>query len=188
MKYEEEYKKLHEKGHFGGNSLKEEYVEHISELVRTTASTSLLDYGCGKAINYLKHKIHNRFGITDSGLFLYDPGVPQFSRLTKEGIDGVVCTDVIEHVPEEEIPNFLQTIFSKAEKFVFITIHCGLAVKTFPDGTNVHVTVKEPKWWDEQLKKYNVNNIKLGVRYVVPMREELNPLKLTLKEARKYEI
>lgn len=182
MIYKEEYKKLHEEGNFNGGSLKPEYINIISEMVESTASTSILDYGCGKAQNYLKNKIHNRFGIPDSGLFLYDPGVPKFSKLMKDTVDGVICTDVLEHIPEEELEETFQTIFKKAEKFVFLVVFCGLAVKTFPDGTNVHVTIKPPIWWEEQIKKYNINNVKVKTKYLIPVRDESNILNLTMKD------
>ena len=49
---------------------------------------------------------------------LYDPGVEQFEKMPKGKFDGVYSTDVMEHIPEEELPESLEFIFSKADKFV----------------------------------------------------------------------
>lgn len=35
---------------------------------------------------------------------LYDPGYEPYSTLPVGDFDGVICTDVLEHCPEEDIP------------------------------------------------------------------------------------
>jgi 2-polyprenyl-3-methyl-5-hydroxy-6-metoxy-1,4-benzoquinol methylase len=37
---------------------------------------------------------------------LYDPGYPKHSALPKGKYDGVICTDVIEHIDEKDLTGF----------------------------------------------------------------------------------
>ena len=55
-------------------------------------------------------------------VYLYDPAVAKFSIYPNKKYDGVICTDVIEHIPEDDIMNFIQDIFDLSEKFVFIVV------------------------------------------------------------------
>jgi hypothetical protein len=184
MKHLSDYEKLHTEGHFSGNSLKFGYVEYLEGAIKSTGCKTLLDYGCGKAQMYRRYKYHNLIGIDDHGLYLYDPAVPLYSTLTKDDVDAVICTDVLEHVPEDELDEVLHTIFSKAKRFVFLVVYCGLAKKTLPDGTNAHVTVKHPKWWKEKIEGHNYREVKLKVKYLIPVNPESNILGLTMDDTR----
>jgi hypothetical protein len=83
----------------------------------------------------------------------FDPGVPEFAQLPSLPSDGVVCTDVLEHVPEEDIPWMLSELFRLAERFVFANIAAFPASKTLPNGWNAHVTVRPPSWWAERIQQ-----------------------------------
>src|ERR1051326_1125418 len=61
--------------------------------------------------------------------------------------DGVVCTDVLEHCPEEDLAWILEEIFSYAARFVYLNVACFPARKTLPSGENAHITIREPDWW-----------------------------------------
>ena len=39
-------------------------------------------------------------------IHLYDPGVEEYSIYPKNKHDGVICTDVLEHIPEDDILRF----------------------------------------------------------------------------------
>ena len=116
-KYIDLYKKYHHEhaGYGNGGGLKF-YLNHIVDLVHDTKSKTLLDYGCGKAEGYFKYKHHKHWGIMPE---LYDPAITQFNKLPDGPFDGVICFDVLEHIPEEEIPETIKNIFDRANKFVF---------------------------------------------------------------------
>ena len=61
--------------------------------------------------------------------------------------DIVICTDVLEHIPEHEIPIVLKEIDGYAWEIVFLSICTREARKTLPDGRNAHLTIKPPDWW-----------------------------------------
>ena len=110
----------------------------------------MLDYGCGKAIQYLKENAHNEYfrGIMPS---LYDPGVAKYSELPKGKFDGVICTDVLEHIEEDDLDVVIKGIFKKAKKFVYLGI-CNTPADSFlPDGRNSHVTLRSFNWWVDKV-------------------------------------
>jgi hypothetical protein len=83
----------------------------------------------------------------------YDPGYEPFSELPRGTFDGVICTDVLEHCPEEDIPWILDELFGFARKFVFANVACFPARKTLPSGGNAHCTIRPVKWWKEHVQR-----------------------------------
>jgi hypothetical protein len=71
-----------------------------------------------------------------------------FSEAPKQKFDGVVCTDVLEHCPEEDIGWIIEDLFGYATRFVFATVACYPASKHLPSGENAHVTIRSPEWWE----------------------------------------
>lgn len=155
--YAAEYRRLHEnEKHFRGSSMIK-HVETIAELVEAHKASTLLDYGCGKGQQYTHMRVHERFGILSR---LYDVGVRELSNRPDTTFDGVICTDVMEHIEEADISGILKDVggFAKPGGFVFFSIDCAPAKnnrkdkgKMLSDGRNVHLTVKPPEWWNEQL-------------------------------------
>ena len=83
---------------------------------------------------------------------LYDIGVPEISRKPEGSFDGVICTDVMEHIEEGDIDEVLHYIINTADKFVFFHIACRPSKrKRLPDGRDVHLTVKPPHWWNMKI-------------------------------------
>ena len=155
------YKKLHLEGTkfdspentFDGKSLKF-FFNPIKQIIDSSNSKSLIDFGCGKAKYYNEEVIINNTqykNITSywkiNDYFLYDPGVKIFSKYPTNKADGVICVDVVEHIPEQDVINFIEELFRLANKFVFIVIACYPAAKQLPDGRNVHLSIKEVDEW-----------------------------------------
>ena len=154
---EEDYIKLYKEYHSSNKNLYEgdSYEAHhdtIKNLVINTDSKSLLDYGCGKAIQYTHKKLHNAWGFMPS---LYDPGVEKFSVKPDDNFDGIYSTDVLEHIPKEVIPSVLEYIFNHANKFVFLAICTRPAGTILSNGENAHCTVEMIDWWVEQILKHD---------------------------------
>lgn len=91
---------------------------------------------------------------------LYDPHVDKFSMKPSEKFDGVIFTDVLEHIPEHEInKTWLDVInYGKEYGFIFATICVREAKKKLPDGRNCHLTVKSKEWWLNKLIEFDTNN------------------------------
>jgi len=146
---------------FPGASLPKE-AARIKKLIKLTGARTLLDYGAGKGQQYLPLRIadeEERIEYPDIRSYwgvdqirCYDPGYPPFTTLPTGKFDGVICTDVLEHCPEEDIPWILGELFGYADRFVYANVACFPARKRLPSGGNAHCTIKPAKWWEEQLE------------------------------------
>ena len=63
------------------------------------------------------------------------------------------CTDVMEHIPEEDVPAVLTNIMSAAHHVFFsiATVQDRLGQETI--GKDLHVTVRPVSWWMERLNE-----------------------------------
>ena len=75
-----------------------------------------------------------------------------FSKYPTRKADGIICIDVVEHIPESDAISFIEELFKLANKFVFIVIACYPAKKTLPDGRNVHLCIKSANDWKKIIK------------------------------------
>ena len=157
------YKKLHkEKGKFQGISLIP-LVPTLMNITKENNCKTLLDYGCGKAVPYMKKKC-TELGIRKpiqelcnlDSFDLYDPAYPKYNKLYNKKYDIVICTDVMEHIAEQDIDYVLTEILSHSKKTVFLNISCQPALKHFKEGKfkgqNVHVSVFDGHWWSDKIK------------------------------------
>ena len=154
---------------FSGRSLENNLFE-IKKIISDTASVDLLDYGCGKAIWYTNTITVNNIeysGVSNfwniKEFYLFDPGVDKYSKKPNKKFDGVVCTDVLEHIHPDDIENVVFEIFSFAKKFVFFDIATVEDNKILSNGENAHLIVKPHKWWLDFLKPYHSKNSHLKV-------------------------
>lgn len=148
-----QYKLLHADTitHFPGYSiLPHAYLVH--RLIRKFHPKSLLDYGCGSGLQYHKERLQDWFGVMP---YLYDPAVPLFETppAPDAKFDGIICSDVMEHIAERDIPSTLQYLTTAAQMFIFFTICCRPARRLLPDGRNAHVTVRPESWWHKQVSE-----------------------------------
>ena len=126
-----------------------------------TGAVTLLDYGCGKGMQYEPHRVT----VPGAGVFdgvldywdvdevrCYDHCFERYSTLPEGQFDGVISTDVLEHCPEEDVPWMIAEIFGYARRFVFVSIACYPARKKLPTGDNAHITLKPAGWWLDRLE------------------------------------
>lgn len=154
---------------FRGYSLKP-YVTQLTSIIKETKSKTLLDYGSGKGQVYIDFNLSKIWDVT---VKCYDPGHKPFSKLPEGKYDGVICTDVLEHIPEPDVEWVLDEIFGYATKFVFMNVSCKEAKKLLPDGTNAHCTIQPPEWWKERIIKANKNNVDLTLYATITEEDEL---------------
>ena len=99
-----------------------------------------------------EHQWHEAWGIMPA---LYDPAVPEFAEMPTDPCDGVICTDVLEHVPENELDAVIGDLVRLAQLWCFVSVCCRAARpnKNLPDGRNAHVTIRPQAWWADKLMK-----------------------------------
>ena len=78
---------------------------------------------------------------------LYDPAVPEYEELHDGPLRGIYSTDVLEHIPKEQLPEIFDHIFTRAERFVFLAICTRPAIAVLPSGENAHCTVEPINFW-----------------------------------------
>lgn len=140
-----------------------QHADAIGELIRKHGAKKLLDYGSGAGQAYAKpHRLHLKWGVDIPRR--YDPAFAKFAAKPVGKFDGVICSDVLEHIPEENVDAFIAKLFEHAERFVFASVCCRPAQKTFPDGTNLHVTLHPLEWWVEHFKQHNAYR---GIEWVL---------------------
>jgi hypothetical protein len=161
------YRQMHQRGEeflgvpaektFPGFSL-DAQLARIKSLVTRTGADTMLDYGCGKGQQYQPRPIKDEAGevwpsvidYLDIGeLVCYDPCYEPFSKLPEGKFDAVICTDVLEHCPEPDLPWIIGELFGYANRFVFANVACFPARKRLPNGENAHCTIRPPQWWRE---------------------------------------
>lgn len=140
------------------------YADTIASLVRLYNPASMLDYGCGKGYQYLARRVHEKWG----GMLpvCYDIGVRQLNARPEGKFDAIICTDMLEHIATEDLPEILSDIFSfstESEKsFVVLGISCAPSKnKALPDGRNVHLTVQPPAWWNQMISKHSPRMLRI---------------------------
>lgn len=144
MRLLEQYREMHRQGHFRGHSLKA-HIPAIRKMIERHHAGSLLDYGCGSGEQWA-YPMDLGGGLVT--IAMYDPASDLFShKPALPKYNGVICTDVLEHIPEDELQDVLKDIYAYAEKFVFFSVCTRPAKKCLPDGQNCHVTVKPEDWW-----------------------------------------
>lgn len=164
--YAKLYSELHQKDKaFAGRSIRT-YVPDIAALVQQTGAKRLLDYGSGKGYQYLQYRVHEQWG----GILphCFDIGVRQLSERPLGYFDGIICTDVMEHIAEEDVDEVLADVLSFAEDnaFAFFAISCRPAAKkTLPDGRNVHLTVREYAWWSAKIARHQRPGLLISVSF-----------------------
>lgn len=139
-----QYRAMSAEGTFPGRSVVP-FAPEIARIVHKTASRTLLDYGCGGGRQYTVDAIQMTWGIMPT---LYDPGVARFAARPAGTFDGVICCDVLEHVPEPDVPATIADVFGFARRFVFLAVCCREASKLLLDGRNAHLTVRPAGWWE----------------------------------------
>lgn len=142
------------KGMFDGKSLTK-FIYIIDGFLKSNNCKSLLDYGAGKGTLYTEDykKLTNMIDkpLTEywelEKIDRYEPALAEYNVLSSDKYDAVICTDVLEHIPETDLGWVTDEILSRSDKMAFFNIACYPAMKTFKDGTNVHISVFEPNVW-----------------------------------------
>ena len=117
----------------------------IEKIALNLSADSVLDYGCGPS------KSLSRF--SSLNVVDFDPAVDGADELP-DPCDLVVCNHMLEHVEPECLDNILRHIKSLAKKAVYIALSCELSTKKLPDGTEWHLIVREPLWWQKKLDEF----------------------------------
>jgi len=108
------------------------YQTKIKDLVVRYRAKTILDYGCGKGLQYkepLPYASEDNWQTFDEYLgvtvYKYDPCVPEHSMLPPVGtkFDGVICTQVLNSIPDDDMPWVRDLLEGYATKFCFVGVN-----------------------------------------------------------------
>jgi 2-polyprenyl-3-methyl-5-hydroxy-6-metoxy-1,4-benzoquinol methylase len=135
-----------------------EDADAVVEQVLKLGGGTMLDVGCGMGL--LVHLLRGR-GIDARGLDVARCAVDEGNRRAPgcfelgsildiphpdDSFDTVVCTDVLEHLVEPDVPRALSELYRVTRRSLFATI----ATRLDRDGI-WHLTVKDRQWWEKRL-------------------------------------
>jgi SAM-dependent methyltransferase len=159
---------IKEKTIFDGGGIRLIYDELEYELEKRGAAT-VLDFGCGSSVHWhlpvpipgqkVNIPATQYLGAKLRGFFRYDPAHPLYNEKPTGTFDIVMCTEVLEHIPMEEMGELLTEIASymKDDGFAIFTMPKGLSSNTFQDGKNLHCTLMSTKEWNDLIEQYISN-------------------------------
>ncbi|MDC1047076.1 hypothetical protein OAQ96_00150 [Alphaproteobacteria bacterium] len=137
------------------------FAKLIKEIIKKNKIKTMLDYGCGKGFFYKNPSNQNGLQIKslrnywDIDIDLYDPCFDENSYLNEDkNYDLLICVDVLEHIPTEDIYWILEKLMTKAKKYLFINVACYPAIALLPNGKNAHINIQPPKWWHEKILNF----------------------------------
>jgi len=144
---------------FDGRRL-DKHSSRICALIGATGAATVLDYGAGKGTGYTEApeadegspwRVHPAWnGVR---VRLYDPAHAPIAWLEDDArFDGVISTDVVEHLPPWDVAWILDRLFAMAGRFVYVAAACYPASAVLPDGRNAHATQQPPHWWQMMME------------------------------------
>jgi hypothetical protein len=136
----------------------QQYIEKFTiwrSMVERYGPTTWRDYGCGPATSYQEGYCNKELSEqTDSEYILYDPcHEPHNTFPNIKEVPGVVCCDVIEHIPEPDDIMTLQYLFGVCREFMYLHISNKKGARGFVDGDgdgaheSTHCTLRTREEW-----------------------------------------
>lgn len=148
--YRAQQQTLHEQQAGAYGTLGRAYAPLVAQVINKLGVTHLLDYGCGRNLSLPKEMADQQMVKHKFTYQAYDPAVPEYAALPVPA-EMVVSIDVLEHVEPECVEAVLDHLYELTEAVGFFAIDTGPALKTLPDGRNVHLTQRPPEWWLPQI-------------------------------------
>ena len=136
-----------------------QYVDLIKNNIDKYNCKTMLDYGCGKGIQYSEFEVHKQLGLELSNIYQFDPAHEPLATEPdwNKQFDCSICLDVLHFVTELELAIIKSRLERTTKKVCIIGIQMvdpkpkSLALKPY--------TLLKPKeWWQEQFSTWNSNS------------------------------
>lgn len=156
MRISPEYLRLNQLAHEQSSTygtVSPKWAPVVVDLTHSLGVTSILDYGCGKAMlkrafTKLAPSLAARVDFRE-----YDPAIPG-KDAEPEPADFVICTDVMEHVEPEYTRAVLDHAVGLAKVAVLLDVSCALGSRRLADGEPAHRNIHPPEWWAKKISRY----------------------------------
>jgi len=140
-------------------------VGKIEQWMSEYGYTRYANFGCGSGLLDRHLLKHSKGILVDHVNSLHSDvaGSPNLEKFIEASLfmdfepfscDFGVCCDVMEHIPEHKVEKALENIANRCREVFFqISLNESGEKDIEKYGGHLHLTVKEPDWWDEKLKK-----------------------------------
>lgn len=149
-------------------------LRYVAKLCHDIKFKTVLDVGCGPGWSVLEFlgRGYKAQGVEPCGyLFGQELRVPAGLGIVKKGsiteipfpaesFDLTFSTDVLEHLPEEEVHQAISELVRVSKKHIFVSI-CSHEAVCFPH-LKLHQTVKPQEWWKEQFLQFRLKRKEYG--------------------------
>lgn len=135
---------------WGSSAVRNAGCEVLRLLTRRKDITSVLDFGAGTGTlgRFVASSLDRELEWVN-----YDPSVPEIDQLPDRQFDLIVTTDLLEHIEPDQLDRTLDWMRSHASRTMFHFIDCNETKDRLPDGRDVHLIVRQPSWWRNELEK-----------------------------------
>lgn len=153
----------------------EHAAQHFLQLVGPKAGDEVIDFGCGTGRGALGLWVFGGMKVTmvdiasnclDPDLVLGIENNPDKLSFIEHDLTKPLeleqpkkygyCTDVMEHIPEEQVDAVLKTILNAAEKVFFRISTTNDVMGPKHIGEHLHLTVKDYTWWAKKFLDHEV--------------------------------
>lgn len=142
------------------------HARHIKDLIEQYNIETVLDYGCGKGLQYTwimpdGQTLEQYWGVE---VTKFDPAVPKFNKEPEGPHDLVIVSHVLGTIPPEDQSTIVERIFNLTKKYVYVLESIGRPKKIW---TNQELEVFNTMDWIDLLAPLKPPSIKceLVVRY-----------------------
>jgi hypothetical protein len=135
----QQYRIIHASKEYGKGGDFKKWLPFIQSEIDAANVRSVIDYGCGQSSDIVTV-------FPEAKHSFYDPAIQGKDTVPEGRFDAGYCTEMLEHIPEEEVDAVLQQMRALSGVW-FMTIHTGKANQILPNGENAHCTVRPPEWW-----------------------------------------
>jgi len=160
---------------FDGGGIKRIVKALEKEIRSRKKAVTILDFGSGHGIHWHSQvltKSDRKVSLVESigpklaGFYRYDPAHPLYDEKPTGKYDIILCTDVLEHVPEALVPSVLQEIrtYVKDDGIIYLSIALEPSSNFFSDGENMHCTLMDTKRWERFIAR-EMKGVKMSITY-----------------------
>ena len=157
------YNNYYDKKVFRGASYGRQFVDLVCSEYKFR---SVLDAGCGNGavVREFLARGYDARGIEISDKILHDEcpdmlrrGIVRQGSLTQlpfadSNFDLVFCSDVMEHIPAEQVDRAVAELVRVAKRHLFLTI----SLRPSSDNNKYHVTLRPREWWERKFTAHGV--------------------------------
>jgi mitochondrial fission protein ELM1 len=147
-----------------------EPADALAKLVEQTGARGILQWELGRAADVSAAGWIDGADAEKLEVGYWDMVHNRDPQHAAERFDGVVCTDVLEFLPEEDAPWVVDTLFARARRFVYARVAVDGRSEVLTDRTRLDSLPRDGSWWIEHFETASRRHPQLHWRLVLTDR------------------